>query len=246
VKVRLILDEPARGAWNMAVDEALLESVSEGSSPTLRIYRWSEPTLSLGYFQNYADRSEHAASLACPAVRRSSGGGAIVHDQEWTYSFTLPITDRASADRRRLYLCVHGALVETLNATNAPAKLCEIEENTETPHEPFLCFARRCYTDVVLGGHKVCGSAQRRSRAAVMQHGTVLLAASRAAPELLGIQELTAFKSSPEELQTNWLEHVAANLGLIYDEGRLSDAEKNLAWKLEMEKHTQLSWIRRR
>ena len=70
----------------MAVDETLLESAAETSATTLRFYRWDRPTLSLGYFQQTADRTQHPESADCPLVRRSSGGGAIVHDHELTYS----------------------------------------------------------------------------------------------------------------------------------------------------------------
>lgn len=70
-RCRLLRHAPAPGAWNMAVDEVLLER----AVACLRFYRWSEPTLSLGYFQAYADRREHPPSLPCAAVRRLTGGG---------------------------------------------------------------------------------------------------------------------------------------------------------------------------
>ena len=79
---RLIIDSPAEGAWNMAVDEALLDSCSRTGMPTLRFYQWSKATLSLGYFQRHRDREQHVASRDCPLVRRSTGGRAIIHDQE--------------------------------------------------------------------------------------------------------------------------------------------------------------------
>ena len=73
---RLLLDPPAAGAWNMAVDEALLEAAAAEGQCTLRFYRWQEPTLSLGYFQAYADRWQHAASSQCrggPSPERRRG-----------------------------------------------------------------------------------------------------------------------------------------------------------------------------
>ena len=96
-EARLILDPPADGLWNMALDEALLELAGESGIPTLRLYRWQPATLSLGYFQPYQDRESHPPSTTCPVVRRSSGGGAILHDRELTYSFTATIDDRAWA-----------------------------------------------------------------------------------------------------------------------------------------------------
>ena len=74
-RLRLLIDPPAAGAWNMAVDEALLESAAIAGVATLRFYQWSEPTLSLGYFQAAADREQHAASRDCPLVRRPAAAG---------------------------------------------------------------------------------------------------------------------------------------------------------------------------
>ena len=74
----------------MAVDEVLLEAAAADGQCTLRFYRWEEPTLSLGYFQTYADRWQHEPSRDAAVVRRTSGGGAILHDAELTYSFAVP------------------------------------------------------------------------------------------------------------------------------------------------------------
>ena len=103
---RLLRHEPAAGAWNMAVDEVLLDRAQDHAAPCLRVYGWSEPTLSLGYFQTYSDRQQHAASQNCAAVRRLTGGGAILHDDEITYSVLLP-GDHPLAARRDadLYRC---------------------------------------------------------------------------------------------------------------------------------------------
>src|SRR5687767_13677741 len=94
--LRLLIDPPASGAWNMAVDEALLASAAAGVA-TLRFYTWSQPTLSLGYFQHAHQRDAHAASRSCPLVRRASGGGAILHDRELTYSLAVPLRQRLGA-----------------------------------------------------------------------------------------------------------------------------------------------------
>src|SRR4051794_22517252 len=90
IACRLIVDSPADGAWNMALDEALLIDAETSGVASLRFYSWREPTLSLGYFQRHTDRAGHAASAGCLLVRRASGGGAILHDRELTYSIALP------------------------------------------------------------------------------------------------------------------------------------------------------------
>ena len=84
----------------MAVDEVLLDAAAVREQLSLRFYGWSEPTLSLGYFQRVADRKQHIASRECPLVRRLSGGGAILHDDELTYSFATPATFLGSAHAR--------------------------------------------------------------------------------------------------------------------------------------------------
>ncbi len=90
IEFRLLIDPPAPGAWNMAVDEVLLDWSAQSGGYAWRFYRWDEPTLSLGYFQPYEDRQRHPPSRACPAVRRATGGGAILHDAELTYSLAVP------------------------------------------------------------------------------------------------------------------------------------------------------------
>lgn len=101
---RLIFDSPQNGVQNMALDQALLDECQE--QPVLRFYRWSQPTLSLGYFQKHQQREGHQPSIDCPMLRRSTGGGAILHDHELTYSLLVPLAlvPKRSAD---LYDVVH-------------------------------------------------------------------------------------------------------------------------------------------
>ena len=98
----------------MAIDQALLQSAAESGVGTLRIYRWKPATVSLGYFQKCEDRNEHDASQPCPVVRRASGGGAIVHDHELTYSIAIPSADRWATQNRDLFDKVHQTLIKSL------------------------------------------------------------------------------------------------------------------------------------
>src|SRR5271169_4762547 len=100
---RLLVDPPASGAWNMAVDEALVDDAAARHACWLRFYGWSEPTLSLGYFQGYEERLAHRPSRQCPVVRRPSGGGAILHDVEITYSLAIPHAHPLAEDSTWLY-----------------------------------------------------------------------------------------------------------------------------------------------
>ena len=94
---RLITTEPASGAWNMGFDEAMLAWAGETGGTWLRFYQWTPATLSLGYFQSVRSREQHLESRELPVVRRASGGGAIVHHHELTYSFVTALRGHLAA-----------------------------------------------------------------------------------------------------------------------------------------------------
>ena len=252
---RLLIDPPGEGPWNMAVDEVLLESAAENGLATLRFYRWKVPTLSLGYFQSSADRTQHAPSLKCSLVRRSTGGGAILHDRELTYSVALPAHHPLATDADRLYCAVHSALLGVLNerleaASELKAQRCVFPE--VPPVKPFLCFHRRASGDLLLTrdpesrtAQKVAGSAQRRRRGAVLQHGSLLLAASPFAPELPGIVELTGVRFDLGRLISDWARELQSVLPWGVEQP-LSDEEAALASKLETERFASSAWTNRR
>ena len=236
-------DEPASGVLNMAVDETRLAQAAattgevDTQSLWLRFYRWNEPTLSLGYFQRLADRADHPVSAGCPVVRRSSGGGAILHDRELTYSLVAPGGHPLARQPLAMYEAMHRSLIAALRAFRITAFL-----HDESPVEPFdpaasrtpfLCFRRRSGWDVLVDSPeigsppaKVCGSAQRRRRGAVLQHGSVLLARSGAAPELPGMAELAGIGIAPGELGCAW----EKQLNLLYSWNlRLEDRSMSTA-----------------
>jgi lipoate-protein ligase A len=233
--VRLITDPPAPGAWNMAVDEALLESAAERGIATLRLYRWSEPTLSLGYFQRAADREQHSASRACPLVRRASGGGAIVHDRELTYSLAIPQLDVRARAATELYEAVHGILIDGLASFSLAAEAFRgagAADEQNSMAGPFLCFQRRAEGDIVLAGAKIVGSAQRRRRGAVLQHGSILLSQSPFAPELPGLKELGAPLLDEGAFAARWLELLCERLSWSLEPARLTAEESSRALEL--------------
>jgi len=200
----------------MAVDEALLEAADADGIATLRCYRWSTPTLSLGYFQRADECRGHAASLGCPMVRRASGGGAILHDAELTYSLALPTADRLAAAARGLCDQIHAALVDAIVAMGFAVRVCgssAVAQNP-APNPPFLCFQRHGPGDLMLEGAKIAGSAQRRHRGAILQHGSVLLATSKFAPELPGLEELTGRQIDPLRLANLFRQDVCDRLNL--------------------------------
>jgi lipoate-protein ligase A len=239
---RLILDPPAAGAWNMAVDEVLLESSPQECC--FRFYTWEEPTLSLGYFQRFEDRRQHAASEPCPLVRRATGGGAILHDRELTYSVVVPAGHPLAAHHQTLYSAVHQVLLEVLAEFGVIASLHEGEESRPGQPQPFLCFQRRAKGDVVVGPVKVAGSAQRRSHEAVLQHGSVLFCRSSRAPELAGLEDFSPVPIEVSLFRERWLGRLAQRLQWSWERTPLTDAERRAAGELTAKKYGHDDWNR--
>jgi lipoate-protein ligase A len=121
-----------------------------------------------------------------------TGGGAIVHDHELTYSIIIPQTNRSHGADSPLYQSVHQAIISALQTVGISATRFGNASTHTGSHEPFLCFQRRTREDLVVSGYKVLGSAQRRGGLGILQHGSLLLASSAAAPELPGLWNLTA------------------------------------------------------
>ncbi len=260
--LRLIIDPPSSGARNMAVDQALFEQVAHSDRPVLRFYQWEQPTLSLGYFQRAAARAEHAASRTCPMVRRSTGGGAIIHDAELTYCLAIPrnrLPAPLRADAGRLYGIVHRAAAVALakwNITMTPAETCGQATPCARSHPsqtPFLCFQHITIQDGLIGRHKVLGSAQRRSRWAVMQHGSLLWRQSPAAPELPGIADLVPHaphwsESTREAVTGAWRDAICRTFGWPIPDhlDELSNAESQAAARLVRCRYGNAEWNGRR
>jgi len=186
----------ADGPTQMAADEALLDR-AVGGRAGLRFYTWSKPTLSLGYFQRAVDRFDVAALTKLPFVRRLTGGGAIVHHHELTYALALPIAPpwRGAAD----WVCRMHAIIRTALAEFGVSSGL-LECGRERGRGRLLCFEHVAPGDVVVSDAKVCGSARRKRGTAVLQHGSILLAASPFAPHLQGVCELSRIQPTPADL----------------------------------------------
>jgi lipoate-protein ligase A len=229
----------------MALDEVFMEQAAAEGRPQLRIYGWHEPTVSLGYFQSIRQRESHPSSRHCPLVRRPSGGGAIVHDQEITYALAVPGVWRA-IEQRDLYRRVHQRLAKLLLRLGAAAALSPPHAPGEAGEEPFLCFQRRMEGDVLIGARKVVGSAQRRGKGVVVQHGSILLKASPAASELPGVEDLSPVRLVPEEWALQVRSAVLDALCLEPQHVPLSEAERAAAQRMVDQKHGRREWCQRK
>ncbi len=177
---RLIFDSIHDGATNMAVDEAILESVVRGESPpTLRLYRWEPACLSLGYGQRAADADrERLAEFGWDMVRRMTGGRAILHTDEITYSLALPADHPLVAGSLvESYRRLSAALLVGLEQLGLAAHADKRDKETEgARHAGPVCFEVPSDYEITANGRKLIGSAQVRPQGGgVLQHGSVPL-----------------------------------------------------------------------
>jgi lipoate-protein ligase A len=174
---RFICDEPAVGRWNMAVDEAILNAVGSGQQPpTLRLYAWDPACLSLGVSQLVSDADGAAiAAQRWDIVRRPTGGRAILHTDELTYSLAVPADHELSKlDILSSYRKISTALIIALDVLGAnPRSERRTESAAKKPNA--VCFETPSHYEITSGGRKLVGSAQMRRKAGLLQHGTLPL-----------------------------------------------------------------------
>ena len=178
-------------AFNMALDEALLEFLARLGKPVLRLYGWTEPAATFGYFQKFAEIER--ATLLRPLIRRPTGGGLVPHDADWTYSLAFPAGHewyllRAEESYRRAHEWIQAAFTRLDIPTNlAPQSrssprveaLSEIRNDQShltsaaTKEMPGECFVGHEKSDLLWQGRKIAGAAQRRTRAGLLIQGSV-------------------------------------------------------------------------
>jgi lipoyl(octanoyl) transferase len=171
---RHIVSPPLTGAENMAWDEALMARARRTGEAVLRVYAWSAPTLSLGRNQTArgAYDLERAAERGVDFVRRPTGGRALLHHREVTYSVTAP--ESFDPSPRGAYDRINAVLLDALRALRVPASLAASPSRTPAPGlSP--CFAQPSQGEIVLGSGKLVGSAQWRHDGAMLQHGSILI-----------------------------------------------------------------------
>lgn len=169
---RLITTWNAGPAFNMGLDEALLES--RDAAPTVRFYSWKPATLSLGYFQRFADVP--AAQDARSVVRRITGGGAIHHLRELTFSIVCDVSEPLySGSIHDSYARVHGAIALALARYGVDASLRGEQQLASERADTGMCFHHSSALDLVWNQRKGVGSAQRRKNGRVLHHGSIKL-----------------------------------------------------------------------
>jgi len=155
-------------AFNMALDEALLENISRFDKPVLRFYGWTEKAATFGYFQRFSEVER--ATLLRPLIRRPTGGGIVPHDSDWTYSFVVPPNHewyslKAIESYRRIHEWIQSALAKSKIETGL-APDCK-------KSAPGECFAGHEKFDLLWRGKKIAGAAQRRNKSGLLIQGSV-------------------------------------------------------------------------
>lgn len=266
---RLILSPPLAGAANMALDEALLESVSaRRQPPTLRFYRWQPACLSLGHAQP-AEQADSAQleRLGWHQVRRATGGRAILHVDELTYSITAPIDHPLAAGGvlASYRLLSRGLLAGLrrlgIQADTAPEKPLDDADRTNP-----VCFEVPSAYEITAGGRKLIGSAQLRRVAGVLQHGTLPLhgdlgrvclalsfadeprraaAADRLRRRAATVQDLLGAAIPWDQAAAAMVEGFREALGLDFEAGEPAEYETARAAELERLRYGHAEWTRR-
>ena len=173
----LWIDKAYSPAMNMAIDDELLSFVYTVKTPVLRFYSWDRPSMSIGYVQNYADVLKDGYYL----VRRPTGGGAVFHDIDLTYTIAIPAAHKIEKlNREESYYIFHDVIIKALNSIGLDTELVKF---TEAPKErsTMQCFTAPVKFDVALKdgkGHsisKIAGAAQRRTKKGILHQGSIVI-----------------------------------------------------------------------
>lgn len=265
---RLLITPPARGVWNMAVDEAILEHAGfDDSLPTLRLYAWDPACLSLGHAQPFSDVDmSRLKERGWQVVRRPTGGRAILHTDELTYSVIAPDNDpNVAGTVLESYNRLAQALLLAVKNLDLPVEMKEGKTDGHSTSNP-ICFEVPSTYEITVDGKKLIGSAQARKRDGVLQHGSLPLtgdlaricqvlvfenesAREDASRRLLGraatVESALGRAISWEDAAQAFLHAFESQLGLSLKRGELSESESKRADELVKEKYDHLSWTQR-
>ena len=270
IRWRLLITSAGRGAWNMAVDEAILEGMQAGKGetlPTLRLYAWDPACLSLGHSQPYTDVDvARLQARGWDVVRRATGGRAILHTDELTYSITGSAQEPVLAGGvLESYSRIAQALSLALKSLDVPVKMKEGKSVQQTVSNP-VCFEVPSTYEITVEGKKLIGSAQARKKEAVLQHGSLPLsgdltricqvlmfeseekresAAQRLLTRATTVESALGRAITWEMAAEAFLQAFESQLGICFEKGELSESELKRAEELVREKYDHPSWTER-
>jgi len=193
-------ETPRSGAENMAVDQLLMEQI--GDRPLLRIYEWSEPTVTFGYFLTLFDATDSFSDDELTYVRRWTGGGVVDHRIDITYTLVIPRShELATARGAESYRIIHQALADTLGLLGEQVRLTVVDEGAGGA----ACFSNPVAYDLTnISGGKVAGAGQRRTKYGLLHQGSVITVTDRDgfAPALIrGLSDQASVWTPPSTIQ---------------------------------------------
>lgn len=267
---RLIKSPPSSGSWNMAVDEAVLEATRDGKAlPTLRLFAWEPACITLGYAQEISDVDlDRLTARGWEIVRRITGGRAILHTDELTYSVTGPEGEpRLAGDILTSYQRLSSAILAALENLGLSVQTKPKEEVQKGPMTEPICFEIPSNYEITINGKKLVGSAQARKKGGVLQHGTLPLYGdltritdvlvfedeerrARAAERLLRrastVETALGHTVTWEQAAEAFITGFSRMLNLTLEPGELSPEEMARAKELEEVKYSSLEWTENR
>ena len=239
----------------MALDEAIVRSVIDCKAlPTLRLFGWDKPSVSLGCFQKISDlHLEYCRTNAIPIVRRPTGGRAILHGNELTYSVSVR-TDSSPFDRGLLesYRTVSAAFMQALKDSGIDAEMKLKRERGRILAGSPLCFRSSSYGELLSADRKIVGSAQRRLKEGFLQQGSIPYSSDR--EKMRGIWGLRAVSDqlaalseikpdfNPDFFRNNVLQAFEETFGISLLISQPEAEELQFARELEQQKYRQDSW----
>jgi len=255
---RLIYSPALPAAWNMAIDEAMLLAHEAGLTiPTLRLYRWSPPAISLGLLQRIETINEFACrQLGFDIVRRPSGGGAVLHQHEVTYAIVVDgrICPEGSSVMATYRWLAQG-LIAGLKRLGVEASLSKQTVPSQQKIVSF-CFARLSDADLTVAGLKIGGSAQTRRRQFLLQHGSIPLRLEpKVIEQIFGwfgkaeftcLEEILGREVTPDEFAEALVWGLSEALGVSFTVSGLTPTELQLAEILFQRKYSTEEWTRER
>ncbi len=252
---RLLSDPPQPPEINMAIDEAIAIAFSKGViPPTLRLYGWSSPSVSIGSFQKWEPEWEDLIEQGkLRFVRRITGGRALLHDRELTYSVVASTKDPLFSEGiKGTFYAVSGGLLAGLKSLGVAAEIYAPPRShrIERPQSA-LCFASTSWYEITARGKKLIGSAQRRWVAHFLQHGSLILEKSPAAgfplsENQIGLAEFLPLLPPQETLQKALRFGFESSLPIQLESSALTSEEIKTSERLVREKYGNPAWTLRR
>ena len=209
---------------NMAIDEILLRGAEKRGAPLFRVYQWKHPAISIGYFQDYPVDYEDDYAI----VRRPTGGGLVWHGKDLTFTLVVPRNhDLYAMTASESYCAFHRRIMRALQSKGY---VCSLQAEIEKTGSG-ACFESPVTHDLVIGGKKIAGGAQRRTKYGLLHQGSLLLPPSQ-------------IRMRPRAAE---LRQILRNgLGVRWEDAVLSKAEKEQADELHYSKYATDAWNKQR